>query len=114
MEQILLCGVSALEYDIVCDASPAAEHAGRILSSWIEKITGGKMVGGKGVIDFHIEEDPRDEEGYSIVNVPGKLSIIGRGPRGVLYNSGQTVIGFICAVNCAINIGDVLDIHTGI
>ena len=87
MEQILLCGVSALEYDIACGTSPAAEHAARILSSWIEKITGGKMVGGKGVIDFHIEEDPRDEEGYSIVNVPGKLSIIGRGPRGVLYGT---------------------------
>ena len=56
MEQILLCGMSALEYNIVCGPSPAEQYAGDILSSYIEKITGKKMVGGKGVIDLHIEE----------------------------------------------------------
>ena len=87
MEKIFLCGMSALEYNMVCGPSPAEQYAGEILSSWIEKITGEKMVGGKGVIDLHIEENPRDEEGYSIINVPERLSIIGNGPRGILYGT---------------------------
>ena len=91
MENILLCGVSALEYTMLCGASPAEGHAGEILSSWIEKIAGGKMLGGNGIIDLHIEEDSCDEEGYSIINNPGKLSIIGHGPRGILYG----VYGFL-------------------
>ena len=91
MENILLCGVSALEYTMLCGASPAEGHAGEILSSWIEKIAGGKMLGGNGIIDLHIEEDSCDKEGYSIINTPGKLSIIGHGPRGILYG----VYGFL-------------------
>ena len=91
MEQILLCGVSATEYDIICGSSPAEEYAKEILTHWIEKITGEKMVGGRGLVDLHIEEDVKDEEGYSIVNLPSKLSIIGHGPRGVIYG----VYGFL-------------------
>ena len=74
MEQILLCGMSALDYDIVCGPSPAEGYAKEILAGWIEKITGDKMLGGNGVIDLHIEEKPNDEEGYSIVNAQKKLS----------------------------------------
>ena len=91
MGNILLCGLTALEYDIRCGASPAEEHAGEIMQHWIETITGEKMVGGKGVIDLHIEEDLTDEEGYSITNTSGKLTIIGHGPRGILYG----VYGFL-------------------
>ena len=91
MGNILLCGLSALKYDIKCGASPAEEHAGEIMHRWIETITGEKMVGGEGVIDLHIEDDINDVEGYSIRNAPGKLTIIGNGPRGIL--SG--VYGFL-------------------
>ncbi len=91
MDNILLCGVSALEYDIVCGTSPAEKNAGDILHRWIEQITGGKMIGGKGVIDLHIEDDINDAEGYSVQNTPGKLSFIGHGPRGVIYS----VYGFL-------------------
>ena len=44
MEQILLCGVSALEYDIVCGPSSAEGYAKEILAGWIEKITGEKII----------------------------------------------------------------------
>ena len=91
MGHILLCGLSALEYDIVCGTSTVEENASGILRHWIETITGKKMVGGKGLIDLHIEEDSKNEEGYSIINKPEKLSIVGRGPRGILYG----VYGFL-------------------
>ena len=48
MENILLCGVSALDYTIKCGESPAEKNAGAILAHWIEKITGEKTVGCKG------------------------------------------------------------------
>ena len=91
MGNIFLCGVSALKYDIICGASPAEENAGDIMRRWLETITGEKMVGGRGLIDLHIEDDINDCEGYSIHNAPGKLSIIGHGPRGILYG----VYGFL-------------------
>jgi hypothetical protein len=91
MGNIFLCGVSALKYDIICGVSPAEENAGSVMRHWLETITGEKMVGGKGVIDLHIEDDINDCEGYSIQNTPGKLSIIGHGPRGILYG----VYGFL-------------------
>ncbi|MBQ7335216.1 MAG: DUF4838 domain-containing protein [Clostridia bacterium] len=91
MGKITLCGVSASEYTVKCGSSEAELHAGEVMRTWIEKICGEKMMGGRGVIDLRIDPALPDTEGYRIRNAEGALEIIGGNARGILYG----VYGFL-------------------